>query len=57
MKNMLQMAAFIIFIALALRGRADALQLVGLNPVDLPRYMIETYDNLDTLQAFVAIQS
>jgi hypothetical protein len=43
--------------ALALRGRADALQLVGLNPVDLPRYMIETYDNLDTLQAFVSIQT
>jgi putative nucleotidyltransferase with HDIG domain len=43
--------------ALALRGRADALQLVGLNPVDLPRYMIATYDNLDTLQAFVSIQT
>lgn len=42
--------------ALALRGRADALDLVGLSPVDLPRYMIETYDNLDALQTLVALQ-
>lgn len=43
--------------ALALRGRSDALELVGIKSVDLPKYMIETYDQFAAMQALVSIQS
>ncbi len=43
--------------ALALRGRSDALDLVGIKAVDFPRYMIETFDQFATMQALVAAQS
>jgi putative nucleotidyltransferase with HDIG domain len=43
--------------ALALRGRADALELTGLKARDLPRFMIGTFDQLQELERIVAVQS
>ena len=40
----------------ALRGRAEALDLAGLTPQDLPRYMIQTYEQLETLRLLLRLQ-
>ncbi len=40
--------------ALALRGRSDALDLVGLQPKDIPGYMIATFEQFETMKALVA---
>lgn len=40
--------------ALALRGRADALDLVGLEAKDIPGYMIGTFEQFETMKALVA---
>lgn len=42
--------------ALALRGREDALELTGLKPRDLPRFMIATFDQFRELERIVAVQ-
>lgn len=40
--------------ALALRGRSDALEVVGLEAKDLPGYMIETFDQFESMQVLVS---
>ena len=39
----------------ALRGRAETLDLAGLTPQDLPRYMIQTYEQLETIRALLRL--
>jgi putative nucleotidyltransferase with HDIG domain len=39
--------------AFALRGRAEALEILRLNPDQLPRFMIETYDKLEAIEALL----
>jgi putative nucleotidyltransferase with HDIG domain len=39
--------------ALALRGRSDALGLVGLNDREIPKYMIRTFEQFETMKVLV----
>lgn len=43
--------------AFALRGRAEALDILGLRGDDLPRIMISTYEHFDAVQALFSIHS
>lgn len=40
--------------ALALRGRAEALSFVGMQPQELPHYMIETFSQFHEMQVLIA---
>ena len=41
--------------AFALRGRASALEILGLDGDDLPRYMIQTFENFEAIDALIQI--
>lgn len=43
--------------AFALRGRAEALEILGLAPESLPKYMIRTLESYDTVQALFKIKN
>jgi putative nucleotidyltransferase with HDIG domain len=43
--------------AFALRGRAEALEILGVRPESLPQYMIQTFDQLQTVQSLVSIRA
>jgi putative nucleotidyltransferase with HDIG domain len=40
-------------VAFAMRGRAEALEITGMQPSDLPRYMLETFDNLEKVKGLL----
>ncbi len=40
----------------ALRGRAEALEILGLKGDDLPRFMIQTYENFEVVNALLSAQ-
>jgi putative nucleotidyltransferase with HDIG domain len=42
--------------AFALRGRTEALEILGLKGDDLPRYMIQTYENFEVVNALLSVQ-
>jgi putative nucleotidyltransferase with HDIG domain len=42
--------------AFALRGRSDALDILGLKGDDLPKYMIQTYENFEMVNALLSVQ-
>jgi putative nucleotidyltransferase with HDIG domain len=42
--------------AFALRGRAEALETLGLGGDDLPKYMIQTYENFEVVNALLTVQ-
>jgi putative nucleotidyltransferase with HDIG domain len=42
--------------AFALRGRAEALEILGLKGDDLPRFMIQTYENFEVVNALLTAQ-
>jgi putative nucleotidyltransferase with HDIG domain len=41
--------------AFALRGRAEALEILGLKGDDLPRFMIQTYENFEVVNALLSV--
>lgn len=41
--------------AFALRGRAEALDILNLKPDDMPRFMIQTFENFDSIEALFNI--
>lgn len=41
--------------AFALRGRSEALDILGLKGDDLPRYMIQTYENFEVVNALLSV--
>jgi len=42
--------------AFALRGRAEALEILGLSGDDLPHFMIQTYENFEVVEALLTAQ-
>jgi hypothetical protein len=40
--------------AFALRGRAEALEILSLKAADIPELMIETFDQLQTVEALLS---
>lgn len=42
--------------AFALRGRMEALEILGLKGDDLPRFMIQTYENFEVVNALLTVQ-
>jgi putative nucleotidyltransferase with HDIG domain len=42
--------------AFALRGRAEALEILGLKGDDLPKFMIQTYENFEVVNALLTAQ-
>lgn len=42
--------------AFALRGRAEALEILGMKGDDLPRFMIQTYENFEVVNALLTVQ-
>jgi putative nucleotidyltransferase with HDIG domain len=43
--------------AFAMRGRAEALQILGIRGEDLPRYMIQTFENFEMVNALLTAQA
>jgi putative nucleotidyltransferase with HDIG domain len=42
--------------AFALRGRSEALDILGIKGDDLPKYMIQTYENFEVVNALLSVQ-
>jgi len=42
--------------AFALRGRTEALEILGLKPESMPEFMIQTFDKLATIQTFIQMK-
>jgi hypothetical protein len=44
-------------LAFALRGRADALAILGLASESIPQYMMDTFEQMQMIQALFALSS